>query len=199
MHQLTPEIIQWLGEHGNIALFFLLAFGIIGLPIPEETLMIFAGYLIAKGEWSILPTILAAIGGSICGISISYGLGLSAGSYLIKKYGYLIGSSEQKIKYAQNFFDRAGKWSLFFGYFVLGIRHFTGYIAGSISLPFRKFALFAYSGAIIWGATFLSLGYFFHKKIEQIMQKIDFDIVFFILTAGILILYVLYRILMRRL
>ncbi|MBA2649211.1 MAG: DedA family protein [Legionella sp.] len=166
---------HWLIQNGYIAVFVLLALGIICLPVPEETLLIFSGYLIASKTFPLFPTYIAAIGGSICGITVSYFLGFTAGNYLITKYGYWIGITEVKIKLAHDWFARVGKWALFIGYFIMGVRHFTGYVAGTTLLRFQTFALFAYSGAIIWATTFLSIGYIFSDKLEKLVGLINYN------------------------
>jgi membrane protein DedA with SNARE-associated domain len=174
-------------QDGYIALFALLAVGIICFPVPEETLMILAGYLIAKGKWPAIPTFIAAIGGSICGITVSYILGLTAGSFLLKKYGHMIGITEQKIKYVQDWFNKIGKWALFIGYFIIGVRHFTGYVAGAALLRFKLFALYAYSGAFVWGITFISLGYFLSDQLDNIIQIVNIDELFIVIIGFLLI------------
>jgi membrane protein DedA with SNARE-associated domain len=57
-------------------------------------------------------------------------------------------------------FHRIGDWLLMVGYFIPGVRHFTALVAGMSKLEYRTFAGFAYAGAAIWVATFLSIGYF---------------------------------------
>ena len=58
-------------------------------------------------------------------------------------------------------FYRFGLWLLSVGYFILGVRHFTALVAGMSQLSLRRFAAFAYPGAAVWVATFLTLGYRF--------------------------------------
>lgn len=189
--------MHWLMQYGFIALFVLLALGIICLPVPDETLMVLAGYLIAKGKWPLIPTAMAAIGGSICGITVSYILGLTAGHFLIQKYGHLIGLTEPKIKYVQEWFNKIGKWALFIGYFIVGVRHFTGYVAGAALLRFKTFALYAYTGACVWGITFLSLGYFLSDQLENLFQLIHFDKIIIVLL-GLFVIYIGWRLIKRR-
>ena len=38
-------VFAWLSAHGYGALYLLLALGVVGLPIPDETLLVFTGYL----------------------------------------------------------------------------------------------------------------------------------------------------------
>lgn len=155
LHHLSEIILQ----HGGLALFVLLALGIVGLPIPDETLLISAGYLIAHNKLTLTPTLIGAYLGSICGISLSFLIGRLAGNWLIKKYGFWIGITPKRAERAHRWFQRFGVWTLPIGYFIPGVRHLTGYIAGTLETDFKKFALFAYSGAIIWVSTFIIIGY----------------------------------------
>lgn len=150
---------QPLLDYGSIALFCLLALGIVALPIPDETLMVTAGFLISSGHLSPSFTILAAFLGAMCGISISYVIGRYGGSALVKKYGHYIRLTEQRVERTRLWFSRVGLWALTFGYFIPGVRHFTGYLVGTVRIPFNQFATFAFSGAILWASTFLACGY----------------------------------------
>lgn len=162
-------LIAWLTQYKALALFLLLALGIVGLPIPDETLMTFAGILIAKGYLEIVPTLCAAYSGSIAGISLSYFIGRTAGSYLLNRYGRYLGLTEKKINKAHVWFEKIGKWTLLVGYFIPGIRHLTGYVAGATELRFSQFAIFAYTGAFIWASLFLMLGYFSSQHWERVV------------------------------
>lgn len=150
----------WLTQYGSFVLFFLLAVGIIALPVPEETLMILAGVFMHQGKLPILPTIVASLLGSLCGITVSYFLGKTAGCFLVKKYGSWVGLTADRWQKAHIWFEKFGKWSLFIGYFIPGVRHFTGLFAGVSLLSYRQFAFYAYTGAFFWVIGFLSIGYF---------------------------------------
>lgn len=184
----NETFVQLLLEYGSLVLFFLLVLGIIALPIPEETLLVFSGALMAQGILNIPSTILAASAGSICGITISYFLGLTCGSYLVHQYGSWVGITAKRVEQAKDWFNHFGRWSLFIGYFIPGVRHFTGFTAGTAGVEYHFFALFAYSGAIIWISTFLSIGYFFSDFCFSFLQSIDFSTV---LLLGIICLSII--------
>ena len=177
MEHLLEPLLPWLNQYGSFSIFVLLALGIIALPVPEESLMVFAGFLVAKGKLQLVATFLAAISGALIGITVSYLIGMTAGSFLIKKYGRWIGITPERIQRVHDWFERIGKWSLFIGYFIPGVRHFTGYVAGTARLEYRDFALFAYSGGIIWASLFLSMGYFFHNEWSTALQFINSNII----------------------
>lgn len=160
-------------EYGSLVLFILLVLGIIALPIPEETLLIFAGALMASKILNIPGTILAAVAGSIIGITLSYLFGRTGGSYLVHQYGGWVGLTQKRLDQAKGWFNRYGKWSLFIGYFIPGIRHFTGFSAGTSGVEYRHFALYAYTGGVVWIASFLSLGYFFGDFCFTFLETLD--------------------------
>ena len=165
-------VLHWVTLYGYEAIFFLLVLGIVGLPIPDETLLTFAGYLVFKGHLRLLPTLAAAFLGSLCGITLSYVLGRTFGLYLVRHYGHYVRLTDEKIHQAHDWFRRAGRWSLTFGYFLPGIRHLTAYVAGASELELPVFALFAYTGGCIWSVTFISIGYFLGEEWAQATQWI---------------------------
>ncbi len=173
-HQLLP----WMNQYGSIVIFVLLALGIIALPIPEESLLLFLGFLIAKGKIPIVSSVLMAYAGTCCGITGSYGLGRLTGHYLHKSWGRYIGLTEKRYHAAHRWFEKVGKFSLSIGYFIPGVRHLTGYVAGALKLEYRLFALYAYSGGIVWASVFMMLGYFFSSHWNTTLQKVSHDISF---------------------
>lgn len=149
----------WIAQHGYPALFALLMLGIVGLPVPDETLLTFAGYLVFKNELALMPTIAAAFLGSICGITMSYGIGRSLGCYLARTRGHALSLRLEDLDQVRRWYVRWGKYTLVLGYFVPGIRHLAALVAGSSKLPLTVFMPFAYSGGLIWSGTFIALGY----------------------------------------
>ena len=169
MHDL---VFSWIGQYGYVAIFSLLIFGIVGLPVPDETLLAFSGYLVSKGDLNFAATIAAAFLGSCCGITTSYFIGRYPGSRFIRKYGGFLHVREKKLARVRYWFQRGGKWLLTIGYFVPGLRHLTAIGAGSVKLALPVFALFAYFGALLWSATFVVLGYYLGGNWAAILQRI---------------------------
>jgi membrane protein DedA with SNARE-associated domain len=169
---MNERILEWVTQFGYLGMFSLLILGIVGLPIPDETLLAFAGYLVFKGTFQLTPTLACAFLGSVCGITLSYSLGRTVGVSLIHKYGPIFHVSVNKIDQAHQWFKRSGRWALFLGYYVPGVRHLTAYVAGTSKLELPVFALFAYGGALVWSTTFVSLGYFLGEKWTEASQEI---------------------------
>jgi membrane protein DedA with SNARE-associated domain len=163
---------HYISLYGYPGIFLLLVFGIVGLPIPDETMLALAGYMVFKGTLRFLPTVATAFIGTTCGITSSYVLGRTLGLFVIKKYGSFFHISDKKLDRVHSWFGRTGKWSLTFGYFIPGVRHLTALVAGSSKLELPMFALFAYSGGFLWSLTFISLGYFLGDGWEQTSEEL---------------------------
>jgi len=145
-------------------IFIALGLGILGLPIPDETLMAYAGFLVFQGIINYPGAIMIAFMGTSCGITIGYVLGRTFGNPFIKRYAAKMHVNPDDIKYAEHFYNRYGKFALFIGYFIPGVRHLTAIFAGASLMPYRTFALFAYTGGFLWTVTLVSLGYFLGEK-----------------------------------
>jgi membrane protein DedA with SNARE-associated domain len=185
---MEQQVLAWISQYGYVAIFSLLVLGIVGLPVPDETLLTFTGYLVFRGNLSLPVAYLAAFGGSACGITISYILGRWFGLALIHRYGRYLRIKEEHLHKAHAWFAHAGHWSLMFGYYIPGVRHFTAYAAGMSELEPPQFCLFAYSGAAIWAASFIALGYFLGERWQSVVKNIHHYFLGFTIAAVVLAL-----------
>jgi membrane protein DedA with SNARE-associated domain len=195
---MLETVIHWIQLYGYEALFVLLVLGVAGLPIPDETLMVFSGALIARGTLQWPQTWATAFVGSVCGITLSYCLGKTLGLGAVHRFGRYVGLTQPRLDQVHTWFDRVGHWALFGGYYIAGVRHFTAVVAGTSGLEWASFALYAYSGAALWVTTFLSIGYLVGENWATIAEELhrhltSASIVLLALAA----LYLLVRLLRR--
>jgi membrane protein DedA with SNARE-associated domain len=165
-------VFSWITHYGYSALALLLMLGIAGLPIPDETLLVFCGYLVFKGELAFPWVLLSGFLGSVCGISLSYTLGRFFAKRVLDRWGRYIGLTEARLLLVDRWFGRLGPWLLSCGYFIIGVRHFTALVAGMSGLSFRTFAFFAYLGAAVWVTFFVSLGYFVGERWQHTSAEV---------------------------
>jgi len=156
MHSLLLHIAQY----SYWGIFFSLGLGILGLPIPDETLMVFVGFLVFQGKLNYSLAMIVAFIGTSCGITIGYFIGRLSNKLFLRKYSEKIHINPEHFRSAEQFYRRYGKSALCIGYFIPGVRHLTAILAGISRMPYRIFALFAYAGGFLWTVIFLNMGYF---------------------------------------
>ncbi|MGO0063309.1 DedA family protein [Brevibacillus fluminis] len=161
-----------IAHYGYAGILIALSLGIVGLPIPDETLLTYAGFAAYQGTLSLPLVILFSFCGSASGITVSYAIGYKLGLPFLKKFGPKIHITEEKITGTHRMFERYGNILLIIGYYIPGVRHLTAYVAAISQMDFRKFMVFAYTGAFIWTLTFVLLGYFLGERWVLVHQGI---------------------------
>ena len=189
------EMLKWIQElfanYGYSVLFFGLLLEFVALPFPGETTMAFAGFLSYMGRLDFMTLILLAFLGTTVGMTTTYFIGLKAGLPFIQRYGKWFFFSPSKLEKTQRWFERYGSFLVFIGYFIPGVRHFTGYFSGIIALPFRKFALYAYSGALVWVLLFLGLGRIFGPQWMGIFHLLETYDIWIFSGVGVIVLFII--------
>jgi membrane protein DedA with SNARE-associated domain len=172
-------VFHWIATYGYGFIFFALMMGVVGLPIPDETLLVYCGYLISTGHMRPLPAWLCAVAGSWCGISLSYAIGRTLGLGVVHRFGKYLHITQERMDYVHSWFDRIGHWALLAGYYIAGVRHFTAIVAGTSKLRFVSFAAYAWTGGLLWATTFLTLGYYLGENWQRVFETIHHYILYF--------------------
>lgn len=166
-------LIDFIGQYGYVALYLLLSAGIVGVPIPDETLMAFVGSLTALGgPFEFGTTLMVSYAGTMTGMIVSYVIGHRVGKPFLTRYGKWVKLTPSRLERAEGWFKKYGLWTVFFGYFVPGVRHFTCYLSGVSGVKFYKYMLYAGTGALLWCTTFLTLGRFIGSNLEGLFHLI---------------------------
>ncbi|EGK13465.1 DedA family protein [Kroppenstedtia eburnea] len=166
---MTEALLNWVVHFGYIGLFAALVLGIVGLPIPDELLMTFAGFLISKNHFHLFHTVVVAFAGSVAGMSLSFTIGRRLGRPFLERYGPYVHLTPKRLEQAEEWFQRFGKWAVSFGYFIPGVRHLTAYSAGISRWPFPVFILYAFTGGLIWVLTYITVGILLGEHWKQWM------------------------------
>jgi membrane protein DedA with SNARE-associated domain len=161
-------ILPFLIKYSYLGIFAALGLGILGLPIPDETLMALAGFLAFKGTISYPNAIMAAFAGTICGTSIGYLMGRYFGHPFLEKYSARMRINPEHLHKTEKWYGKYGKLALFIGYFIPGVRHLTSIFAGIAEMPYRVFALYAFAGGLLWTMTFVTMGYYLGDKWKHV-------------------------------
>jgi membrane protein DedA with SNARE-associated domain len=185
-------LIHLLDEYGYIVLFFSLMLELIIVPIPNEILMSYVGFLVYQGKLNLVLAILFGGVGGIIGVTISYWIGFKLGAPFFYKHGQKIHMGPEKLEKISRWNQRYGRRMLLFSYFIPGVRHITSLFSGITRLPFRSFAIFSYIGVFLWVGTFISLGKIFGPKWEQFHQEAKLFMIIGCVVIGLVYAMYLY-------
>ncbi|AVP46274.1 MULTISPECIES: DedA family protein [Bacillus cereus group] len=185
------ELLSYIEQYGYWALFFCLWLGIIGMPIPDEMIVMSGGFVSSLGILNVIPAFLLTYLGVVSGLSLGYILGKIFGAKVLDKL-----MKKKKAKYvvkSQEMVEKYGHYALVTSYFIPVVRHVVPYLVGMNNMSFKTYALYSYTTGFVWTLVYFVLGALFGQHIERIVAvAIEYGMYFggmvFIVT-GILYLY----------
>ncbi|MRD37319.1 DedA family protein [Bacillus thuringiensis] len=185
------ELLSYIEQYGYWALFFCLWLGIIGMPIPDEMIVMSGGFVSSLGILNVIPAFLLTYLGVVSGLSLGYILGKIFGAKVLDK---LMKKKEAKyVVKSQEMVEKYGHYALVTSYFIPVVRHVVPYLVGMNNMSFKTYALYSYTTGFVWTLAYFVLGSLFGQHIERIVAVvIEYGLYFggmvFIVT-GILYLY----------
>jgi membrane protein DedA with SNARE-associated domain len=153
------DLSELIGHWGYVAIFVLVVFGNMGVPVPEETILVLAGYMIWHGElrWSIV--LLVGIVGACGGDNIGYWLGRRYGRAAVDRNAPWVLGDTHRLARMRTFVERRGPLAVFVARFVPGLRFLAGPLAGALGLGFTSFLTANLLGALVFVPTVVGMGY----------------------------------------
>ena len=148
---------EFIGSAGVVAVFLLMTLESACLPVPSEAIMLFAGSSVAAGELTLFGVVAAGVLGNLAGSWIAYAVGYYGRLDLLEK-NKLIHISPKHLKWADDWFERYGGWTVFFSRMLPIIRTFISLPAGVAKMPFWRFSAFTLLGSIPWVLALALLG-----------------------------------------
>ncbi len=169
------HVVESLGYPG---LFMLVMLESTLVPVPSTLVFPFAGFLAAKGVFS-LPIVLAInSAGAIAGSALGYWLGAAGGKPLLLKYGKYALIRQKDIERTEAWFANHGKATVFIARFVPVVRHIISLPAGIARMPLLPFLFQTFLGATLWGGFLILLGYYMGEHWDTVANKLKrFDLV----------------------
>lgn len=169
MHVITdPETIAaWLATWGYLGIFISVFIGNLGIPVPEETVMLAAGFLAGRSildlRFVYVVVILSAVTGDCCGFVI----GRTGGQRLLARLASRFEFMRTRYDRLQVFFQTHGSKAVFMARFITGARFMAGPMAGACGMPFFQFLGWNVLGALVWCSMVVTVGYLVSDELYQ--------------------------------
>jgi membrane protein DedA with SNARE-associated domain len=160
LEKLIAGIAAWvigvISSMGYGGIVLLMAIESACIPLPSEIIMPFAGFLVSKGEMSLLGIALAGAIGCVLGSIPAYYVGMFGGRPLVEKYGKYVLISHKDLDMADRWFATNGEIIIFIARLLPAVRTFIAFPAGVARMNMPKFISYTFVGSFIWC---LVLGY----------------------------------------
>ncbi|NLF92018.1 MAG: DedA family protein, partial [Corynebacterium marinum] len=128
-------------------------------PIPSEVVLPLAGFAAARGELNVYAAFIWATVGSVLGAFLLYWLGAAFGAHRLRQIaGWMWLVEPSDVDKALEWFSRYGRWSVFFGRLVPGIRSLISIPAGVDRMNPAVFGLMTLTGSALWNALLIAAG-----------------------------------------
>jgi membrane protein DedA with SNARE-associated domain len=145
--QLAVNIIADLGLAG---IFVLMCLESALVPIPSEAIMLFAGFNVARGEYSLLAITVIGACANLVGSWVAYLIGYYGRIDLLERHGGKLHISQRHLQRADNWFARYGTATVFFARMVPLVRTFISLPAGVAKMSFWRFSVLTLAGCVPW-------------------------------------------------
>lgn len=142
---------------------------LIGFFLPGDTLLFAAGFFASQGKISLLGSIAVVIFGAFIGNIVGYEIGKRSGPKLFTKKEALL-LTPDNIEHANSFYEKHGGKTIFLARFVPVVRTLAPLIAGVGKMKYGIFLFYNLSGAVVWGAGIVLLGYIIGHKTGELIN-----------------------------
>jgi membrane protein DedA with SNARE-associated domain len=171
-HTIFQTLSDFFSRYGYWVIFFGVMLENAGIPIPGETVLLFAGFLAYHGKIDLLPGILVAIAGATLGDSMGFLIGHYGGRPFVDRFIRRFPIVRKSFDHSQQLVLRHGQWAVFTGRFITGLRMFAGILAGLFRMPYRRFLFFNFTGATVWAIAIIYVGYLFGSSWQLVEQHV---------------------------
>ncbi len=135
---------------GLAGIFVLMLLESACIPIPSEATMLFAGFNVATGHYSLFAITVAGVAGNLVGSWIAYAVGYYGRIELLEKYGKPLHISANQLARADRWFERYGSITVLVTRVLPLVRTFISLPAGVARMPFWRFSALTLLGCIPW-------------------------------------------------
>ena len=190
-HHIFDFLRSAVAHYGYWAVAVALLMENAGVPVPGETILLTASFLAyseheLKLGWVIaVATIAAAVGDNL-----GYWIGLRGGRPLLERYQRTLRVPAATLARSEALFERYGAVTILFARFIFGMRIIAGPLAGALRMPWRKFSVCNFLGALAWASVISGLAYGFGSqwgRLAGILKRVDALVVtaFVLVIAGL--------------
>jgi membrane-associated protein len=167
-----PDLAEFLGHWGYLALFIVVDLGNVGVPLPDETVLALAGYLVWRGDMRLSVVLVVGIISAVAGDNLGYWIGRRFGRNALPRYASWVLGHPERLNAMESFIERRGPFAVFVARFIPGIRFMAGPLAGGLGMRSLPFFLANVLGAIVYVPVVVTAGYAIGYGLGEYVERL---------------------------
>lgn len=190
LHSLLPHI----PHYGYVLVFIVVFLNNLGFPLPGETILLGAGFVLGKTGDPLWQPIAAGAAASFLGGVCAFGMGRRLGHGSLEKIRWLH-LTHKTLKWPEQFFKRHGAKAVFIARFIaLFPPVAANLLAGMAKMPWRTYLFYNLTGSAAFATTYVLIGYYFGKQWKMLKAWLGPTPLYLILAlVTLIVLGVIYR------
>lgn len=137
------------GDLGLPGIFLLMVPESACIPIPSEATMLFAGFNVSEGKYSLFAAVAVGSVANLVGSWIAYAVGYYGRLELLERHKVFHIKAEH-LAITERWFEKYGSWAVFFSRMLPIVRTFISLPAGAARMPFWRFSILTLAGCVPW-------------------------------------------------
>jgi membrane protein DedA with SNARE-associated domain len=137
------------GDLGLPGIFLLMVPESACIPIPSEATMLFAGFNVSEGKYTLIEAVAVGSVANLVGSWIAYAVGYYGRLELLERYKVFHVKPEH-LAITERWFERWGSWAVLFSRMLPIVRTFISLPAGVARMPFWRFSILTLIGCVPW-------------------------------------------------
>jgi membrane protein DedA with SNARE-associated domain len=190
--EVAVDVVRELGLWG---VFVLMTLESALIPVPSEATMLFAGFNVAEGEYSLFAAVMVGSFANLVGSWIAYALGYYGRTDIIEKHGHKFFIKQHHLDWADRWFEKYGGATVFFSRMLPIVRTFISLPAGVARMPFWRFSVLTFLGCIPWVFMLTFIGQEAGERWESWKDSLHY---FDYFVAACIVIGVVYLLIRRR-
>jgi membrane protein DedA with SNARE-associated domain len=186
------DVVDAMGLPG---VFLLMVLESACIPVPSEATMLFAGFNVSNGEYSLIAAVAVGSVANLVGSWLAYWVGYAGRVDIIEKHGHKVFIRQHHLEWADRWFERYGDATVFFSRMLPIIRTFISLPAGVARMPFWRFSVLTFLGCVPWVLMLTYIGQEAGERWESWKDSLHY---FDYAVAAIIVIGIAYLLIRRR-
>ena len=172
VYNMPLELAASIIHYGYATIFLLVFLQELGIPnpVPQEIILLFAGYVSSLGILNLGILFLVAVLADLCGTSIIYTVFWFFGNTIFKKKPRWLPLDQKKMERMIQTFSKKDKWGIYLWRLIPYIRGYASVAAGLLQMRLSDFLPMVTLSAFTSSGGYVIVGYLLGNRFQKFIE-----------------------------